>query len=68
MSSEHCHEEEGCGLTLFFIGGVLGAAAGLLMAPKPGSETREQLGDWLKEKRRRARAAMEEDGEEELAD
>ncbi|MBI5624822.1 MAG: YtxH domain-containing protein [Elusimicrobia bacterium] len=45
------NNENGNGLTMFFFGAVLGAAAGLLLAPRSGAETREQLGDWLKERR-----------------
>lgn len=33
----------------FGLGALLGGIAGLLFAPKPGSETREQLGGKLKE-------------------
>ena len=37
---------------MFFVAGVaLGAACGVLLAPKSGKETREDLGDWLKERR-----------------
>lgn len=36
----------------YFVAGVgVGAVAGLLLAPKSGRETREQLGGWLKHKR-----------------
>ncbi|OGR90289.1 MAG: hypothetical protein A3J74_08785 [Elusimicrobia bacterium RIFCSPHIGHO2_02_FULL_57_9] len=37
----------------FVIGTAIGAGLGLLFAPKPGEETREQLGDWLKERRKK---------------
>jgi gas vesicle protein len=38
----------------FFLGGVLGAAAALLMAPKTGRETRELLAERSNEVARRA--------------
>jgi len=34
------------------IGTAIGAALGLLLAPQTGETTREQIGDWIKEKRR----------------
>ena len=40
----------------FFLGGVLGAAAALLMAPKTGRETREILAERGNEVARRAQA------------
>lgn len=43
--------DNGNELTMFLFGAVVGAVAGILLAPRPGSETREQLGDWLKERR-----------------
>lgn len=43
--------DNGNELTMFLFGAVAGAVAGILLAPRPGSETREQLGDWLKERR-----------------
>ena len=40
----------------WFIGGIaIGATVGLLFAPKAGKETREDLADWLKEKREQTR-------------
>lgn len=38
-------------VTLLVLGTAVGAALGILLAPKPGSETREQLADWIKERR-----------------
>lgn len=47
------------GVLLFLTGAVAGATLGLLFAPRSGKETREKLGDWLKDRR--------EKGEELLA-
>ncbi|MFA6319183.1 MAG: YtxH domain-containing protein [Elusimicrobiota bacterium] len=52
------NNDNGNGLTMFLFGAVVGAAAGLLLAPRPGSETREQLGDWLKERREQGEGLM----------
>ncbi|MFA6582736.1 MAG: YtxH domain-containing protein [Elusimicrobiaceae bacterium] len=34
-------------IAAFVLGGIVGAVAGLLLAPKSGKETREDLGNWL---------------------
>ena len=34
-----------------FIGAVTGAVTGILLAPRSGKESREQLGEWVKERR-----------------
>lgn len=49
-------EKDGAGSLLvgFIIGGVVGAVAGLLLAPKPGSETRADLADYGEVVRERA--------------
>ncbi len=39
------------GALLFVTGAAVGAALGVLFAPRSGGETREQLADWLKERR-----------------
>jgi gas vesicle protein len=44
----------------FLLGAAVGAAAGVLLAPKSGKETREQLGDWLKERRERSKELLAE--------
>ena len=44
-------EDKGAGLAFFLAGAALGAALGVLYATKPGRETRDQLADWLSERR-----------------
>jgi gas vesicle protein len=53
-------------LLAFLLGAVAGAIAGVLMAPRSGAETREQLADWLKEKREKTRELIEK-GKEEIS-
>ncbi len=46
-------ENDGFGGTLLFVTGVaLGAFLGVLLAPHSGTDTREKLADWLKERRK----------------
>ncbi|MDE2141472.1 MAG: YtxH domain-containing protein [Elusimicrobia bacterium] len=45
------NEDRGAGLLYFLAGTAVGAALGVLFAPRSGQETREQLGDWLKERK-----------------
>lgn len=55
----------------FGLGALVGALAGLLFAPKPGSETRDELAhkakdikhkseEWIKDQKNRARAMIDE--------
>ena len=43
----------GNGGLLFLVGAVAGAVLGVMFAPRSGEETREQINDWLKERRER---------------
>ena len=58
-------EDRGSGLIFFMVGAAIGAGLGVLFAPKAGKDTREQIGDWLKEKREEGSdllAKIKEDG------
>lgn len=45
-------------LPLFLSGAVIGAALGVLFAPDSGKETRRKLGQWLREKREKAKGEV----------
>ncbi len=55
------------GTLLFVTGAALGAALGVLFAPRSGSETREQLADWLKERREKGEDLLHKVKDESLA-
>lgn len=40
---------------IFLFGAALGAAAGLMLAPDAGKESRRRLAQWIKEKRAKSR-------------
>ena len=44
-------EDGGSNFAFFVLGAAVGAGLGVLFAPKSGKETREQLSDWLDERR-----------------
>lgn len=46
-------EESSNSLIAFLLGAAAGAAVAVLLAPKSGKETREQLSKWLEERRAR---------------
>lgn len=46
-------EDSGTNVVFFLLGAAVGAAAGLLLAPKSGKETRDQVADWLEDRRER---------------
>ncbi|HAH06071.1 MAG TPA: gas vesicle protein [Elusimicrobia bacterium] len=51
----------------FLLGGVVGAAVGVLLAPCSGEETRHKLGDWFDENRQKAKGFIEKEREVLLA-
>jgi gas vesicle protein len=48
----------------FIVGGLIGAALGILFAPAAGKETREKLGDWMDESKEKAKEKLEKLQEE----
>lgn len=48
----------------FLAGALMGAGIALLLAPKPGTETREQVGEWLRQAQEKAREMAQRYGEE----
>jgi len=74
------HDNDEKGTMLYFLAGVgvgalIGAAAGILLAPKPGTETREELShkfedlkgrvnDWVREKKNKVTSAVEQVADE----
>ncbi|MFI5363435.1 MAG: YtxH domain-containing protein [Elusimicrobiota bacterium] len=42
----------------FIVGAAAGAAAGILLAPESGEQTRRKMGDWLKKRREVGKAEL----------
>ena len=47
-------------ITYLLFGAAIGGAVGILFAPRPGEETREQLQDWLNARREEGAQAVSE--------
>ena len=61
------NDERGNGIFYFLTGAAVGAALGVLLAPRSGRETREELGDWLKERREQGTEFLHKVKDESLA-
>ena len=48
----------------FVVGGLIGAALGILFAPAAGKETREKMCDWMEETKEKAKEKIEKLEEE----
>ena len=48
----------------FVVGGLIGAALGILFAPKSGKATRSELGDWMDETKEKTKEKFEKLEEE----
>jgi gas vesicle protein len=51
----------------FLAGALMGAGIALLLAPKPGAEAREQVGEWLRQAQEKAKEMAQRYGEDEEA-
>ncbi|MCX5809171.1 MAG: YtxH domain-containing protein [Proteobacteria bacterium] len=60
MGQEESSCNSGSILLAFLLGGVVGAGVALLMAPKPGQETREQIKKLADEAKEKAEAYIED--------
>jgi len=57
------HSETGLAFA-FLAGAFLGAGLALLLAPKPGEETRAQVADWMRQAQEKARKMASRGSEE----
>ena len=60
-------EDNGNSLLYFLAGTAVGAVFGVLFAPRTGDETREQLADWLRERKDKGSELLQKVKEESLA-
>ena len=61
------NDNDGNGLFYFLAGTAIGAALGVLFAPRSGEETREQLKDWMQERKERGTELLQRVKDESLA-
>ncbi len=52
-------ESGGSGVAWLLVGAALGVGLGVLFAPRSGEETREALGEWLRERREQGSEFLE---------
>ncbi|MDE2491768.1 MAG: YtxH domain-containing protein [Elusimicrobia bacterium] len=52
------NDNGGNGVLYFLFGAAIGAGLGVLLAPQSGRETRDQLADWLKERREKGQELL----------
>ena len=51
-------------ISAFLLGGIIGAALGILLAPASGKETREKVCEWMDETKEKAKEKLEKLEEE----
>ncbi|HAF96096.1 MAG: hypothetical protein A2X34_01240 [Elusimicrobia bacterium GWC2_51_8] len=51
-------------VSAFLLGGIIGAALGILLAPASGRETREKVCDWMDETKEKTKEKLEKLEEE----
>jgi len=54
---------DGSILAAFLVGGIVGAAIGILFAPKSGKETREDIGEWVEDTMEKSKKQLAAAGE-----
>ena len=54
-------DNSGDSVVAFLLGGIFGAAAGILLAPCKGEETRKLVAEWLEESREKTRRFLDDE-------
>ncbi|MBI3300407.1 MAG: YtxH domain-containing protein [Elusimicrobia bacterium] len=55
------NNSSGDSILAFLVGGIIGGALGVLLAPRKGSDTREAITDWLEERRDKTKEFVREE-------